>query len=75
MVLLGEVFHSCGKGLYLSFEGSSTWFVSLIVGGSHRESEYHTTLCSGSGSITPTTMKLLLCLPQTVPTNDAKNRQ
>ena len=63
MVLLGEAFHSCGEGLYLSFEGSSTWFVSLIVGDSHRVSEYHTTLCPGSGSTTSTIMKLLLQFP------------
>ena len=50
VVLFGEAFHDCGLSLNLSFEGGGTWFVSLVVGGSHRASEYHTALCSGSGS-------------------------
>ena len=52
MVLLGEAFHNRGKSLNLSLEGGGTCFVSLIiVGGHHRASKYHATLCLGSGSV------------------------
>ena len=52
MVLLGKVFHDSGKSLNLSFKGSYTQFVSMnIVGGRHRASKYHATLCLRSDSI------------------------
>ena len=36
MVLLNEVFHGRGEGLYLSLKGRRAWFVSLnIVSGHH----------------------------------------
>ena len=34
-----------------SSKGSSAWFISVIIVGCHRASEYHTTLCLGSGNI------------------------
>ena len=65
MVLLGKVFHGRDESLYVSFKGSIMRFVYLVDGGSHRASEYHTTLCLGSGSTASTTMKLFF------PTDDA----
>ena len=54
VVLLSKAFYSCGESLYLAFEGNNAWFISLVVAGCHRASEYHTTLCLGSGSMTST---------------------
>ena len=52
MVLLGEAFYSSNESLNLSLEGGGIWFVSLnIVGGRHRASEHHATICLGSGSM------------------------
>ena len=49
MVLLSEVFHDNDESLNLSLEGRCAWFVSLnVVGGRHRASKYHATLCPGS---------------------------
>ena len=63
MVLLGEVLHGRGKSLNLSLEGGCAWFVFLnIVGGRHRASKYHATLCSGSN---------IMAYKSQVPTNDA----
>ena len=54
MVLLSKVFYSRGESLYLSFEGSNVWFISLVVVGCHQTSKYHTTLCLGNGSMAST---------------------
>ena len=52
MVLLGEAFHDSSESLNLSLKGSRAWFVSLnVVGGRHRASKYHATLCPGSDSM------------------------
>ena len=51
MVLLSKAFYSRGESLYLSFEGNSAWFISLVVVGCHQTSKYHTTLCLGNGSM------------------------
>ena len=52
MVLLGEMFRGSGEGLNLSLKGSGVWLVSLnIVGGHHRASKHHSTLCLGNDSI------------------------
>ena len=52
MVLLGEALYDSDESLNLSLEGSGAWFVSLnIVGGRHRASKYHATLCLGSDSM------------------------
>ena len=49
MVLLSEAFRGSDKSLNLSLKGSCTWFNSLnVVGGHHRASKYHATLCPGS---------------------------
>ena len=54
MVLLSKAFYSRGESLYLSFEGSSAWFISLVVVGYHQTSKYHITLCLGNGSMAST---------------------
>ena len=69
MVLLSKVFYSRGESLYLPFKSSSVQFISLVVVGCHRVSEYHKTLCLGSGSMTSIT---IVFSPQTAPTDDAK---
>ena len=49
MVLLSEALYGRSESLNLSLEGGGTWFVSLnVVGGCHRASKYHATLCLGS---------------------------
>ena len=69
MVLLSEVFHGRGESLNLSLDGSYAWFVSLnVVGGCHRVSEYHVTLCSKSVCIAYKSQSFL----QTAPTNDVE---
>ena len=52
MVLLSKAFYSRGESLYLSFKGSSTWFISVIVASCHRASEYYITLCLRRGNVT-----------------------
>ena len=48
----GEALHGNGESLNLSLEGGRAWFVSLsVVGGCHRASEHHATLCSGGDSM------------------------
>ena len=69
VILPSKALHNNSQGLYLSFKGSA-WFVSLVVVGRHRASKYHTTLCPGSSSMASTTFSL-----QTMPTDDAENRQ
>ena len=52
MVLLGEALYGSGEGLNLSLKRDGAWFVSLsIVGGCHRASKYHATLCLGRDSM------------------------
>ena len=52
MVLLSEALHGSGESLNLSLKGGYAWFVSLsIVGGCHRSSKYHATLCLKSDSM------------------------
>ena len=52
MVLLGKTFHGSSEGLNLSLEGGGVWLISLnVVGGDHRASKHHTTLCSGNDSM------------------------
>ena len=67
MILFGETFHYSREGLDLPLQGSGSWFVSLnVVGGCHRASKYHATLCSGSDSMTNSSF------PQTMPTDDVE---
>ena len=69
VVLLSEALHGRSESLNLSLEGSCPWFVSLnVVGGCHQESEYHATLCLGSGCMAYKSQSF----PQTVPTDDAE---
>ena len=56
VVLLNTAFYNCSESLYLPFEGISAWFISLVVVVCHQASEYHTTLCLGSGSMSSTTI-------------------
>ena len=56
VVLLNTAFYNCSESLHLPFEGSSAWFISLVVVVCHQASEYHTTLCLGSGSMSSTTI-------------------
>ena len=71
MVLLSEAFYGSGKSLNMSLEGGSTWFISLnIVSGHHQASKRHATLHLESDS-----MAYKSCCPQTVPTDNAENRQ
>ena len=52
MILFGEVFHCSRESLDLPLQGSRSQFVSLnVVGGHHRVSKYHATLCSGSDNM------------------------
>ena len=52
IILFGEAFHRGHESLDLPLQGSGSWFVSLsVVGGHHRASEYHATLCLGSDSM------------------------
>ena len=52
MILFGKAFHYGREGLDLPFQGSGLQFVSLnVVGGRHRASKYHVTLCLGSDSM------------------------
>ena len=52
MILFGETFHYCREGLDLPLQGSRSWLVSLnVVGGHHRASKYHATLCPRSNSM------------------------
>ena len=70
MILLGEVFYCRCESLDLPLEGGGAQFISLnVVGGCHRATKYHATLCPGSDS--------MACKhsPQTTPTDDAENRQ
>ena len=60
VVLLSKAFYSRSKSLYLLFEGSNAWFISLVVVGCHRASEYYKTLCLGSGSTSSTMISLSL---------------
>ena len=71
MILFGKTFHYSRDSLDLPFQSNGLRFVSLnVVGGRHRASEYHATLCLGSDSMAN------LYFPQTVPTDDAiKNHQ
>ena len=69
VVFLSKVFYSRGDSLYLPFESSSVRFISLVVVGCHRVSEYHTTLCLRNGSMTSIMIVFSL---QTAPTDDAK---
>ena len=49
VVLLNEVFHGHGEGLYLSLKSRRVWFVSLnVVSNRHWLSKYHATLYPGS---------------------------
>ena len=66
MILFGETFHCNREGLDLPLQGSGSRFVSLnVVGGHHRTSKYHATLCLGSNSMAN------LLFPQMAPTDDA----
>ena len=56
VILLNKAFYNCSVSLYLPFEGSSAWFISLVVVICHQANEYHTTLCLGSGSMSSTTV-------------------
>ena len=52
MVLLSKALYGRGESLNLSLEGDGTWFVSLnVVGGRHRVSKYHATLCLRSDCV------------------------
>ena len=52
MILFGEMFHYCRKGLDLSLQGNGSRLVSLnIVGSRHRASKYYATLCPRSNSM------------------------
>ena len=66
MILFGETFHCNREGLDLPLQGSGLRLVSLnVVGGHHRTSKYHATLCLGSNSMAN------LLFPQMAPTDDA----
>ena len=52
MVLLSQALYGRGESLNLSLESGGTWFVSLnVVGGRHRVSKYHVTLCLRSDCV------------------------
>ena len=66
MILFGETFHCCHESLDLPLQGSGSQLVSLnVVGGRHRASKYHATLCPGSNSMAN-------LFPQMAPIDDAK---
>ena len=68
MILFGEMFHYCCKGLDLPLQGSGPRFVALIVGGGcHQTSKYHATFFPGGDNIAYKSP-----FPQTTPTDDGE---